>query len=81
MANADLSCPVFDLINVAEIHNATINSSDVLTSDVLFQIRTLADTHEWNLAFNASDNARAIAGKVLAAEIVEFLNNTITLRP
>ncbi|THX71108.1 phosphoglycerate mutase-like protein [Aureobasidium pullulans] len=68
---------IFDLINVAEIHNATINSSDVLTSDVLFQIRTLADTHEWNLAFNASDNARAIAGKVLAAEIVEFLNNTI----
>lgn len=69
---------VFDLINVAEIHNQTINSSDVLTTGTLHQIRTLADTHEWGLAYNASDDARAIAGKTLAAEIVQFLNGTIT---
>lgn len=69
---------VFDLINVAEIHNQTINSSDLLTPETLFQIRTLADTHEWGLAYNASDDARAIAGKTLAAEIVQFLNGTIT---
>ncbi|KXT04867.1 hypothetical protein AC578_3424 [Pseudocercospora eumusae] len=69
---------IFDLINVAEIHNATINSSDLLTNETLFQLRTLADQHEWNLAYNASDNMRAIAGKTLAAQIVQFLNGTIT---
>lgn len=69
---------VFDLINVAEIHNATIPSSDLLTPETLTQLRTLADAHEWGLAYNSSDNARAIAGKTLAAEIVQFLNGTIT---
>ncbi|EME43157.1 hypothetical protein DOTSEDRAFT_72514 [Dothistroma septosporum NZE10] len=69
---------IFDLINVAEIHNRTIDSSDLLTQDTLFQLRTLADTHEWALAYNASDNARSIAGKTLAAQIVQFLNGTIT---
>lgn len=65
-------------MNVAEIHNATIQSSDLLTPDALFQLRTLADQHEWNLAFNASNNARAIAGMTLAAEITQYLNSTIS---
>lgn len=69
---------VFDLINVALIHNQTINSSDLLTDDNVFQIRTLADAHEWALAYNASDDMRAITGKTLAGQIVEFLNGTIT---
>ncbi|KAK4621344.1 Prostatic acid phosphatase [Fulvia fulva] len=69
---------IYDLINVATIHNRTIPSSDLLTPDTLRQLRTLADTHEWNLAFNASDNMRAIAGKTLAAQVVQFLNGTIT---
>jgi len=65
-------------MNVAEIHNATIADSNLLTEDVLFQLRTLSDQHEWNLAFNASNNARAIAGMTLAAQITQFLNTTIT---
>lgn len=60
------------------IHNQTINSSDLLTAANTFQLRTLADAHEWGLAYNASDNMRAVAGKTLAGQIVEFLNGTIT---
>ncbi len=69
---------VFDLLNVASIHNATINSSDLLTNQVLFQTRTLADRHEWSLAFNASDEIRAVAGSTLAAQVVQALNKTMT---
>lgn len=69
---------IFDLINVAEIHNQTIPSSELLTNETLFQLRTLADAHEWGLAYNASDDMRAIAGKTLAAQIVQFLNGTLT---
>ena len=68
---------VFDLINVAEIHNATIPASDLLTPDTLLQVRTLANTHEYNLAYNASDPIRAIAGATLAAEVLQALNNTV----
>jgi len=70
--------PVFDLINVAEIHNQTFDPNNTLTADQLLQLRTLADTHEFNLAYNASSTIRAIAGMQLAAEVVQFLNGTIT---
>lgn len=69
---------VFDIINVATIHNATINSSDLLTPEVLLQARTLADRHEWGLSFNSSDPIRAVAGSTLAAEIIQALNSTLT---
>jgi len=68
---------VFDLINVAEIHNATINDDQLLDSNTLFQLRTLADTHEWGLAYNASDDARAVPGMQLAGEILSSFNTTI----
>lgn len=70
--------PVFDLLNVANIHNATINSPSLLTDENFLQIRTLADTHEYNLAYNASSPIRAIAGSTLAAQILQALNSTIT---
>ena len=54
------------------------NSSDLITQDVFHQLYTLANAHEWGLAYNASDDARAMAGKVLAAQIVQFLNGTLT---
>ncbi|KAH0283854.1 phosphoglycerate mutase-like protein [Aureobasidium namibiae CBS 147.97] len=69
---------IYDLIHVAEIHNATINDSDVLTADVLGRLLDLANAHEWGLAYNSSNDMRAIAGKVLAAEIVQGLNTTIS---
>lgn len=46
------------------------------------RLHSLADAHEWGLAYNesesAADNARAVSAMVLAGEIVEFLNQTIT---
>ncbi|KAI9661632.1 MAG: hypothetical protein M1821_008870 [Bathelium mastoideum] len=69
---------IFDLINVAEIHNTSIHAfNDILTPDVLLQIRTLADHHEFNLAYNTSEPARAIAGATVAAQAVQYLNGTI----
>jgi hypothetical protein len=69
---------VYDYIHVATINNATIQSDDLLTEDTLFQLQTLADQHEFNLAYNSSDSIRAIAGATLAAQIVQQLNKTIT---
>src|SRR5689334_20561566 len=69
---------VFDLIHVSEIHNATIPSSSLLTPDVLHQLQTRADQHEWGLAFNSSSSIRAVSGAVLAAQIVQSLNSTLT---
>ncbi|KAK2626523.1 hypothetical protein QTJ16_003698 [Diplocarpon rosae] len=68
---------VFDLINVALIHNTSIQSQDLLTDDTLYQLRTLADDHEFNLAYNSSEPIRGIAGSTLAAQIVQRLNTTI----
>ena len=69
---------VFDLLNVASIDNTTFDPSDTLSPTDLFQLRTLADNHEFNLAFNASESVRAIQGAVLAGQILAGLNATIT---
>lgn len=71
---------IFDLLNVASIHNASNNfpSADFLTPEVFFQLRTLADQHEWGLAYNESEPIRAVTGSIIAAEVVEALNGTIS---
>ncbi|KAI9800479.1 MAG: hypothetical protein M1833_003365 [Piccolia ochrophora] len=69
---------IFDVLHVASIHNATIPNSELLTDEVLFQAQTLADEHEFNLAFNASDTIRGVSGATLAAQVVESLNKTVT---
>ncbi|MCJ1432175.1 hypothetical protein MMC27_001531 [Xylographa pallens] len=70
---------IFDLLNVASIHNTTnFNASDLLTPSTFSQVRTLADHHEWNLAYNASSPVRAIQGATLAAQILQALNATVT---
>ncbi|KAK5990546.1 hypothetical protein PT974_08815 [Cladobotryum mycophilum] len=66
---------IFDLINVAEIHNSSISSKDILTKPTLARLYDLASTHEWNLAFNASDPVRAISGSVLAGQILDSLQD------
>lgn len=68
---------VYDLINVATIHNASIPAANLLTNSSLRELRTLADAHEWNLAFNASDTVRAISGMQLAGEVLKYMNSTI----
>ncbi|GAD92104.1 conserved hypothetical protein [Paecilomyces variotii No. 5] len=71
---------IFDYLNVASIHNSSSDfpSADLLTSEVFQQLQVLANIHEYNLAFNASDPVRAIAGAVLAGQVVQALNETIT---
>ncbi|KAK3715422.1 hypothetical protein LTR37_007150 [Vermiconidia calcicola] len=76
-ANFEDAYTIFDYINVATIHNATISSEHLLDEETLSQLRTLADNHEWNLAYNASNRIRAVAGMTLAAQIVQFLETTI----
>jgi hypothetical protein len=70
------------LINVAQIHNSSYQGSDLITDDVFARLHSLADTHEWGLAYNESesttDNTRAVSAMVLAGEIVDFLNQTLT---
>jgi hypothetical protein len=69
---------VFDLINVARIHNKTITEGDLLDAPTILELQDLANQHEWGLAYNASDDVRAIAGMQLAGEILTFLNTSIT---
>ena len=71
---------IFDLLNVVSIHNNTDDfpAAYLLTPEVLFQLRTLADTHEFNLAYNKSEPIRAVTGSIIAAQVVSALNGTIT---
>ncbi|KAF4332044.1 acid phosphatase [Fusarium beomiforme] len=64
---------IFDLINVARIHNSSIPSEKLLTESTLDRLYNLASVHEWNLAYNSSEPVRAIAGSVLAGQILEAL--------
>lgn len=71
---------IWDLFNVALIHNTTSNfpSSKILTNQTMEELFVLANEHEFNLAYNSSDPIRAVAGMTLAGQIVTALNNTIT---
>ncbi|KAM0424782.1 hypothetical protein ACHAPT_010092 [Fusarium lateritium] len=64
---------IFDLINVARIHNSSIPSENLLNKPTLDRLYNLASIHEWNLAYNSSDASRAVAGAVLAGQILEAL--------
>ncbi|KAL9013310.1 MAG: hypothetical protein Q9173_001982 [Seirophora scorigena] len=66
---------IFDLLNVASIHNASIPNS--FTNSTLSRLSNLANHHEFNLAYNTSAPIRAVAGSTLAAQILQGLNNTI----
>ncbi|KAF2973024.1 hypothetical protein GQX73_g525 [Xylaria multiplex] len=77
-ANFKNAYSIYDYINVATIHNQTIPSSDLLTNETLLELKVLANVHEWGLAYNSSDEIRAIAGSTLAGQVLEALNDTIT---
>ncbi|PSS05218.1 histidine phosphatase superfamily [Coniella lustricola] len=68
---------IFDYVHVSQIHNQTIPSANLLTNDTTLQLQTLANAHEWGLAYNESDPVRAIAGAVLAGQILQTLNTTL----
>ncbi|PGH23871.1 hypothetical protein AJ80_02120 [Polytolypa hystricis UAMH7299] len=67
---------IFDLINVAKIHNSSSLAEKVSDED-LFQLRTLADSAEFNVVYNKSQPARSIGGQTLAGVIRHQLNQTI----
>jgi hypothetical protein len=67
---------IFDLINVANIHNSTVPRN--ISSEDLFQLRTLADSAEFGYNYNASEPARAIGGRTLMGGIWRQLNQTVS---
>lgn len=67
---------IFDLINVGTIHNSSMK--DAVTPDQLIQLRTLADSAEFNSNYNASQRDRSIGAQTLNAAILSHLNETVT---
>ena len=65
---------IFDLLNVAEIHNTSVSLPNEADT---FQLRTLADQHEFGLAYNESEPIRAVTGSIIAAQVTQALNATI----
>ncbi|GFF56049.1 hypothetical protein IFM46972_10416 [Aspergillus udagawae] len=67
---------IWDLLHVALIHNSTTTfpASSILTDAVMQELLGLANSHEFNLTYNASDPIRAIAGKSLAGQVLTALN-------
>lgn len=72
---------IYDYVHVSQIHNASIPASSLLTTETVHQMQTLADKHEFGLAYNASEPVRAIAGSTLAGQVLTFLNSTALSTP
>ncbi|KAL1952462.1 hypothetical protein VTO42DRAFT_5295 [Malbranchea cinnamomea] len=75
---------IFDALNVASIHNASFplegDDDDDDNNNTLAQLQLLANTFEYNLAFNASDPIRAYAGSTLATDILTALTALVDSR-
>ncbi|KAM7208393.1 prostatic acid phosphatase [Naviculisporaceae sp. PSN 640] len=67
---------IFDLINVARIHNATSPARNV-NNDELFQLRTLADSAEFGYNFNASQRVRSTHAQTFLGGVLAQLNQTV----
>jgi len=48
-----------------------------MTNDTRVQLQSLANQHEFGLAYNASSQIRGISGMLLAGQVLSFLNNTV----
>ncbi|OJD21319.1 hypothetical protein ACJ73_07341 [Blastomyces percursus] len=72
---------IWDLLNVARIHNATDSlPDDKLPSETTFaRLQELANVHEFNLAYNSSSPVRAVSGSLLAGEVLSSLKDIIDL--
>lgn len=70
---------IFDLVNVARIHNATSPARNVSDAD-LAQLRTLADSAEFGYNFNASQPLRSLHAQTLSAAILAQLNQTVATK-
>ena len=67
---------IFDLIYVASIHNASFTGN--VTAEQLFQLRTLADSAEFNTNYNQSMTGRSVGGQTLLGGIFSQLNQTVS---
>ncbi|KAK1139461.1 hypothetical protein N8T08_000740 [Aspergillus melleus] len=67
---------IFDYLNVASIHNTSNTPSD----SQLHRLFQLANVEQYNLAYNSSDTARAVAGSQLAGEMLSALNETVVTK-
>lgn len=67
---------IFDLINVARIHNESSPAVNVSESD-LDQLRTLSDSAEFGLNYNKSQSARSIGADTLSGAVLSHLNQTV----
>jgi prostatic aicd phosphatase len=78
-ADADLTYDkaysIFDYLNVHYVHNTTVH--EALTEDQLFQLRTLADSHEWGLVYNESQPERSLPARSWIAKVHAQLNATV----
>ncbi|KAF2262502.1 phosphoglycerate mutase-like protein [Lojkania enalia] len=68
---------IFDLLNVASIHNASSAGNVYLPSERLFQLRTLADSAEFALNYNSSDSARSIGGQTFAGAVLNQMSQML----
>jgi Histidine phosphatase superfamily (branch 2) len=66
---------VFDLLNVASIHNTSVASE--INSEDLHQLRYLANQWEWNHNYNASQPDRSIGGMTLAGGFLRQLKSVV----
>lgn len=69
---------IFDLLNVASIHNASSNGN--ITEEELFQLRTLADSAEFGSNYNSSEPGRSIGGQAFAGVVLDQLNQTVSMK-
>lgn len=67
---------IFDLINVARIHNESSPALDV-SDDDLDQLRTLADSSEFSKNFDQENPDHSIGARTLIAGIMAQLNETV----
>ncbi|KAL1838631.1 hypothetical protein VTJ49DRAFT_2468 [Mycothermus thermophilus] len=67
---------IFDLLNVARLHNASSKVAEELTAAQLFQLRTLADSAEFARNYNASQPDRSIHARTLIGAVLQRLTNT-----
>lgn len=69
---------IFDYLNVGVVHNKTI--AEAVTSDDLFQLRTLADSHEWALNGNASAQILLTAGQTVSSQLLTYLEKIVSTK-
>ena len=67
---------IFDLLNVASIHNASHNGT--VSSGELTRLRILADEWEFGMAYDADDSARSIGGQTFAGGVLEQLDQIVS---